>query len=113
MVLETARQLAEELRSSEEYLLFSEMKKEVWQDPSLKAMLNEYRRMQVKVQAETVSGERNEEHRNKLQRLGELLQMDRNASAYLIAEYRLNSLLSDVYRILGEAVDIDLSVLED
>ena len=31
----------------------------------------------------------------------------------MIAEYGLNSLLSDVYRILGEAVDIDLSVLED
>ena len=112
MVIDTAKRLAEELRSSEEYLLFADLKKEVMQDHALKTMLDEYRRMQVRVQAEIVSGEQNEEHKQKLQKLGELLQMDRKASAYLIAEYRLNSMLSEVYRILGAAVDIDLSVLE-
>ncbi len=112
MILDTAKRLAEELHSSEEYRLFSSLKNEITADASLKSMLDEYRRMQVRVQAEIVSGRSSEEDRLRLQKTGELLQMDPRASAYLIAEYRLNCLLSEVYRILGAAVDVDLSVLE-
>ncbi|MBR0135416.1 MAG: YlbF family regulator [Clostridia bacterium] len=48
----------------------------------------------------------------KLQKLGELLQMDKAASEYLIAEYCLSRMVGDVYRILAEAVGFDLSMLE-
>lgn len=112
MILDTAKRLAEELHSSEEYSLFSELKRDIAADASLKSLLDEYRRMQVRVQAGIVSGKASEEDRLRLQKTGELLQMDPRASAYLIAEYRLNCLLSEVYRILGAAVDVDLSVLE-
>ena len=38
--------------------------------------------------------------------------MDKDASAFLMAEYRMNQMLGDVYKILAEAIDVDLSGLE-
>ena len=49
----------------------------------------------------------------RLQKVGEILQLNREASEFLIAEYRLNIMLSDVYKILAEAIDIDLGMLEE
>ena len=59
-----------------------------------------------------VSGSGNQELMNELQKLGEVLQMNAKASAYLIAEYRVNMILSEVYKILANAVNVDLSALE-
>ena len=52
------------------------------------------------------------EANEKLQKLGELLQFDAAAAAYLLAEYRLNGLLGEIYKILAEAVELDLGALE-
>ena len=48
----------------------------------------------------------------KLQKIGELLQFDADAAAYLMAEFRLKRMVGDVYKILADAVDIDLGLLE-
>ena len=41
-----------------------------------------------------------------------MLGLDKDASAFLMAEFRLNRMLGDVYKILAEAIDVDLSALE-
>ena len=38
---------------------------------------------------------------------------DADASAYLMAEFRLKRMLGDVYKTLAEAVEIDLGALEE
>jgi len=40
------------------------------------------------------------------------LQFDADAAAYLMAEFRLKRMVGDVYKILADAVDIDLGLLE-
>ena len=59
-----------------------------------------------------MQGKKDDALLEKLQKIGEVLQFDKNASAYLIAEYQMNRMLSDVYKILAEAIDVDLSALE-
>lgn len=113
MVYDTARQLAKELCESEEYRAFMEQKEQVSEDATTKALLNQYHKLQIKAQAAVVSGEKNDALMQELQKLGELLQMNKDASNYLIAEYRVNKLLSDIYKILGDAVGVDLSALEN
>ena len=48
----------------------------------------------------------------RLRKVGEVLGLDKDASAFLMAELRLNRMLGDVYKILAEAIDVDLSALE-
>ena len=60
-------------------------------------------------QARAMTGETDELSDRKLQKLGELLQFDAQAAAYLLAEYRLNKLIGDVYAILAEAIGWNLN----
>lgn len=41
------------------------------------------------------------------------MQLNQDASAFLFAEYRLNRVVSDIYKIIAEAIDVDLGALEE
>lgn len=112
MVYDTARQLARELQDSQEYLAYRSAKERAMENDTTRALIDEYHRLQIQAQAAAVSGKGNDELLKKLQKVGEVLQFDGAASAFLLAEYRLNQVLADVYKTLAEAVDVDLSRLE-
>ena len=112
MVYDNAKKLAEEMKNSEEYRAYCEARERAFSNESTKNLIGEYRKLQMKAQANAITGERSDELLAKLQKLGEVLQFDRDAAEFLMAEYRLNKLLGDVYKILAEAIDIDLSALE-
>lgn len=113
MVYDTARTLAAELKNSEEYRAFRELRDRAMQNETTKSLLAEYHRMQIQAQASAMQGKQDRDLLEKMQKIGEVLQFDTNASAFLMAEYRMNRLLGDVYKILAEAVDVDLSMLEN
>ena len=112
MVYDTVKKLAEELKASDEYAAFCSARDRAMENETTKTLIQEYHRLQIRAQAAAVSGEKNDELLQKLQKIGELLQFDEAASAYLMTEFRLNRMLSDVYRILAEAIDVDLGALE-
>ena len=112
MVYDTAKQLARELQESQEYAAYRDAKERAYENESTRALINEYHRLQIAAQAGAVSGKQDGETLQKLQKIGEVLQFDNSASAFLMAEFRLNRMLADVYKILAEAVDVDLSGLE-
>ena len=112
MLLDDARILADKLKTSEEYLTYRETKERAYAQPATAALLDEFYSLRMKAQASSVAGTPDTETIEKLQKLGELLQFDRNAADYLMAEYRLNALLGDIYKILAKAVGLDLGALE-
>lgn len=112
MIYDNARRLAEELKNSEEYCAYCAAKERAFANESTRNLIGEYHKLQMKAQANAISGEKNDELLQKLQKLGEILQFDSDAASFLMAEYRLNTMLGDVYKILAEAIDIDLSALE-
>ena len=112
MIYDNARKLADELKNSEEYRAYRAARERAFQNDSTKNLIAEYHKLQRKAQASVLGGEPNQELMQQLQKLGEVLQFDADAAAFLMAEYRLNTMLGDVYKILAEAIDIDLSALE-
>lgn len=112
LVLEKTDELAALLKDSTEYKTYLSVKERVMVDAGTKAMLDEYIKLQYKLQAASISGCADEAELIKLQKLGELLQLNPDASEYLFAQYRLNSLLTEVYSRLGKAVGIDIGMLE-
>lgn len=113
MVYDKANELAKDIRESAEYSAFCEAKDRVAGNETTVSLLKQYHKLQYEAQAALVAGRQDDECLEKLQKLGELLQMDKDASAFLIAEYQLNRMLGDIYKILADAVDVDLSMLED
>lgn len=112
MIHDTARGLARELKESPEYREYCMAREQAMQNETNKSLIAEYHRLQLRAQAAAVAGEKNDELMGQLQKLGELLQFNREASAFLLAEFKVNRLLADVYKILAEAIDVDLSALE-
>ena len=112
MLIDDARALADKLKASEEYKTYREAKERAYASKPTAALIDEFYALRMKAQAASVAGTPDAETAERLQRLGELLQFDAAAAEYLLAEYRLNALLGDIYKILAEAVDLDLGALE-
>ena len=108
----SAKRLAEEIRESPEYRAYLDAKALLEENETAASLMKEYHRLQILLQAQTVSGNTDPETVRKLKHTAELLQFDETASAYLMAEYQVHGILSDIYRILADAVGVDLSYLE-
>ena len=112
MVYDTAKVLANELKNSVEYREYTAVKARAMENNTTRALVDEYNKLQIQAQAAMFAGDMESESLKKLQKIGEVLQFDADASAYLMAEFRLKRMVGDVYKILAEAVDIDLGALE-
>ena len=112
MVYDTAKLLASEMKNSVEYREYEKAKARAMENNTTRTLIDEYNKLQIRSQAALISGDKENESLKKLQKVGELLQFDADASAYLMAEFRLKRMLGDVYKILADAVEIDLSSLE-
>ncbi|HAX40251.1 MAG TPA: hypothetical protein DCY10_05185 [Clostridiales bacterium] len=112
MVYDTAKLLAAELKNSVEYREYAAAKARALENRTTRALIDEYNKLQIHAQAAMIAGDQESEAIKKLQKIGELLQFDADAAAYLMAEFRLKRMVGDVYKILADAVEIDLSPLE-
>ena len=109
MLLDDTRALADKLKNCEEYRAYCEAKAAAYENPSTAALLNEFDKLRRDAQVRAATGETDELSEHKLQKLGELLQFDAAAAAYLMAEYRLNALMGDIFATLAEAVGWNLN----
>ena len=107
-----AHALARALKESEEYSEYMRLKKVAYDDSTNKALLDEYKRLQFRMQARLASGETMpEEDLQRLQQIGALLQFNPDVSAYLMAEFRFQRMLSDIFKILADVAGVDLDML--
>ena len=107
-----ARQLARAMKDSEEYREYARLRETAYEDETNRALLDEYKRLQFRMQAKLASGENMpEEDLQRLQQIGTLLQFNPDVSAYLLAEFRFQKMLSDIFKILADVADIDLDSL--
>lgn len=113
MVYDKAQELARMLSGSEEYAAYKDARERAFANDTTKALIKEYNTLRIRAQGAVVSGKKDDECLERLQKIGEVLQLNRDASDYLIAEYRLNTMLGDVYRILAQALDLSLDMIDE
>lgn len=112
-VYDQAHALADSLKQTEEYKEYVRLNEIARQDETNRALLDEYKRLQYRMQAMLASGERmDEEELKRLQQIGSLLQFNQDASASLLAEMRFQRMIADIYKIIAEAAGINLDMLQ-
>lgn len=105
--------LAAQLKETDEYREYIAAREAAMANETNKALLGEYKKLQFQLQfAMAGGGETKAEDMERLQKIAGVLQFSQEASAYLLAEIRMQKLLSDIYKIIGEAVDFDMSFME-
>lgn len=104
-VYETAQQLAQQIKESEEYRTFMVAKEVVRSDEGQKKIMRDFQIKQFEIQqAQLFQLEIPEEKQQDLERLYSLLSLNPAAREYLEAEFRVSRMINDVQRIIGDAI---------
>ena len=104
-IYDTANKLAQEIKTSEEYINYKKAKEYINLKPELKEKLQDFEKARYEAQVEVIqTGKDNEEKTKKVQELyAELIQID-DAKRYFDAELKFNIILTDVNKIISDAV---------
>ncbi len=114
LVYDKAHELAAEIKRSDDYREYERLKTQVMADETNKKLIAEYKKLQLEAQAAYLSGSApSDETMDKLKTLGGLLGFNRDVAAYLAAEYKLQTTVGDVYKIIGDACGIGLDFLTE
>ena len=107
-----AHTLARALRESDEYREYMRLKEAAYEDGTNRALLDEYKRLQFQLQARIAAGENlPDEDMQQLTQIGTILQFNPDVSAFLMAEFRFQRMLSDIFKILADVAGVDLDML--
>ena len=111
-VYDKAHELARELKNSPEYQEYQRCKEVAMENETQKALIQEYKKLQFQLQVSVAGGGKPDSaEMERLQKIMAVLQLSQDATRYLMAEFQLQKMLADIYKILGEAVDIDMDML--
>ena len=103
--------LAQDIRDSEEYRTYHDLKESVMADETTAALIKEYRKLQVTIQMAVMSGQQaDNEDMQRFSGISALLFSKEEVSQFLMSEMRLQQALGDIFRIVTEAADVDMSI---
>ena len=105
--------LAQDIRDSEEYKTYHELKEEVMAEETTAALVKEYRKLQMTIQMSAMSGKTaDEEDMQRFSGISSLLFSKPEVSRFLLSEMQLQQALADIFKIVTEAADLDIAVPE-
>nr|WP_122013502.1 YlbF family regulator [Maliibacterium massiliense] len=111
-VYDQAHVLAAVLKRCDEYEAYNEARTKAFAQEQNKKLIKQYKKKQFQAQAAMLSGEKPDEKlMEELKNMGMVLQFNSDVTAFLQAEYRMNQMMSDIFKILGDAVDLDLDFM--
>ena len=103
--------LAQDIRDSEEYKTYHELKDSVMNDETTAALIKEYRKLQMTLQMSAMTGQSADaEIMQRFSGLSTLLFSKQEVSDYLMAEMRLQQMMADIFKIVTEAADVDVAI---
>ena len=110
-VYDEAAVLARAIRESDVCREYRHLKEEIDGNETNRALIKEYKKLQMQLQLAAVAGAPTpDEDGQRFQQIGALLFAQPVTSQFLLAEMRVQQMMADVYKILGEAAGIDLEM---
>lgn len=104
-IYDTANRLAYEIKQSQEYTNYKKIKEKVNENSELKEKLDRFETSRYELQLMAIqSGKQDNEKALEMQKLYTELIQDETMKEYFDAELKFNVLLTDVNKIIGDAV---------
>lgn len=111
-IYDGANALAAAIRESEEAREYRRLKEIAEADDTNRALLGEYRKLQVALQMQAMGGaEADSDAMQRFSQISSLLYMNNDVQAYLMAEMRLQRMMADVFKIIADAGGINMDML--
>jgi cell fate (sporulation/competence/biofilm development) regulator YlbF (YheA/YmcA/DUF963 family) len=109
MIYDKAHELANALKFSPEYRQFKEAKEKATRNPDAEKILNDFHLKQLEIQTMQMMGQEiPPEKMREYEKMGELLSMYPSLRDYLQAEFRLMQIMTDIQKILAQALEMEL-----
>ena len=107
-VIEKAKELADAIKLTDEYKKYRELKDVLNSDENLKGPFSLFEAKQMNLQRSQMLGEElNEDEIKDAQELFQELNQSDIAKQYFEAEFELNQMMSEVSKILGDAMNFN------
>ena len=111
MQYDSAHLLARELEQSEECREYRRLKEIVEESDTSKALIKEYRRLQMMLQMASISrNQMPQDEMSRFSQLSSLLYAGTDTSAFLLAEMRLQQIMADIFGMLTKAAGIPMDL---
>jgi len=108
MLEEKARELAQLMRENEIFTEAVRLKTVAMEDPTNAALIQEYRRLQIRMQKAAVSGESLTDEMQRFQQLAAILMMNPDAQAFIMAEMRAQTQFAGIVSIISDAAGFSM-----
>ena len=113
-IRQKAYEVADLIQKSEVFLQYKKLRDEIFENEGSKKLINDYKKLQFEAQTALLMGRKlSPELEEKLQKTGEVLQFDPKIAEYFSAEYRFNSLISEVYKIIVDSCDVGVDIFQE
>ena len=113
-VYDQAHQLATAIKESEECKQYNAVREKLEANPELNSAVQDFMKKQFEVQTAQLMGkEMDQEEFMQLQQLSAVLMADPLTSEYFQCQMRFSTMMSDVYKILGDTADFGLGPMGD
>ena len=104
-IYDTANQLAQELKKSEEYINYKNAKQAIALNPDLNIKIKEFEKARYDSQIKMMqTGENDEKELEHMQKMYAKLIENQDAKNYLEAEAKFNLLMADINKIIGNSI---------
>ncbi|MCH4888788.1 YlbF family regulator [Acidaminobacter sp. JC074] len=106
-VLDQAKALAESIKTSEEFSNYKSLKEALYKNEEIVGSLSLFEAKQANLQRMQMLGEQlNEDEIKDAQELFDELNQNEDVKAYFEAEFKLNQMMAEVSKVLGDAMNI-------
>lgn len=113
-IYDKARELAEELKRSDEVVTLQKFSKKIEENEDYKTMLGDFRKIQMEAYSEQVqNGKISDEVMKKFKNIGAIISANSSVNEYIQSEQRFSIMWQDILKILNDAIGIDFSFGED
>ena len=108
-VKDTAKRLRKEIKNSDEYQNYLELRQKVMNKEGSKKMLYDYQNLMMEMQNKRMAGEElSEEDKEKLQNLQNFIEINNNVKKYLEAEYSVSQLINEIQKIVFSDIEVGI-----
>ena len=112
-VYDRANALAQDIKESSEFKEYKALKDEVMADATNKDLIRQYKTLQFEAQAALMTGGKpSDDTMDKLKKLGEVLAFNPKVTEFFAAEYKFNTIVSDIYKIIGDACELETGLFD-
>lgn len=104
-VIDIANNLGQEIKKSEEYLAFKEIKERINSNPELKSKIDEFEKVRYNVQVSALQNDgQDQSGMQQLQQIYEMLMQDEIIKEYFDKQVRFNVMIADINKIIGNSI---------